>query len=110
MPVWVTRPAQSRAKCATYCAAYDPILSSVGLVHRSFVGGRAAYQLDDGTYSVDAGENDIRAIYDAANAELKFFCRYQRDMNFYDKKQMAFASKHSISHTKMSQSQSENSK
>ena len=104
------RPAQSRAKCATYCDAYDPILSSVGLVHRSFVGGRAAYQLDDGTYSVDAGENDIRAIYDAANAELKFFCRYQRDMNFYDKKQMAFASKHSISHTKMSQSQSENSK
>ena len=35
MPVWVTRPAQSRAKCATYCDAYDPILSSVGLVHRS---------------------------------------------------------------------------
>ena len=61
-----------------------------------FVGGRAAYQLDDGTYSVDAGENDIRAIYDQENAEIKFFCRYQRDMNFYDKKLMAFATKHCI--------------
>ena len=62
----------------------------------SFVGGQVAYRLDDGTFSIDAGENDIRAIYDAANAELKFFCRYQRDMNFYDKKLMAFATKHSI--------------
>ena len=61
-----------------------------------FVGGRAAYQLDDGTYSVDAGENDIRAIYDQENAEIKFFCRYQRDMNVYDKKLMAFATKHGI--------------
>ena len=72
------------------------MLSSVGLVHRSFVGGRAAYQLDDGTYSVDAGENDIWAICDAANVELKFFCRYQRDIKFYDKKLMAFATKHGI--------------
>ena len=99
--------------CQTNFRAVPPerveeVLSS--LTKESFVGGQSAYQLDDGSYSIDAGENDIRAIYDAANAELKFFCRYQRDMNFYDKKQMAFASKHSISHTKMSQSQSENSK
>ncbi|MRJ41621.1 MULTISPECIES: hypothetical protein [Idiomarina] len=61
-----------------------------------FVGGRAAYQLDDGSYSIDAGENDIRAIYDQENTFVKFFCRYQRDMNFYDKKLMAFATKHGI--------------
>ena len=61
-----------------------------------FVGGQVAYRLDDGTFSIDAGENDIRAIYDQENAEIKFFCRYQRDMNFYDKKLMAFATKHGI--------------
>ena len=42
-----------------------------------FVGGQVAYQLDDGSYSIDAGENDIRAIYDQENTEVKFFCRYQ---------------------------------
>jgi hypothetical protein len=66
------------------------------LTKESFVGGQSAYQLDDGSYSIDAGENDIRAIYDQENAEIKFFCRYQRDMNFYDKKLMAFATKHGI--------------
>ena len=55
-----------------------------------------------GTFSIDAGENDIRAIYDAANVELKFFCRYQRDMNFYDKKLIAFATKHGIAATSQS--------
>ncbi len=66
------------------------------LTKESFVGGQSTYQLDDGSYSIDAGENDIRAIYDQENAEIKFFCRYQRDMNFYDKKLMAFATKHGI--------------
>ena len=72
----------------------EEVLSS--LTKESFVVGQSAYQLNDGSYSVDAGENDIRAIYDQENAELKFFCRYQRDMNFYDKKLMAFATKHDI--------------
>ncbi|MDV6314918.1 hypothetical protein [Idiomarina sp. HP20-50] len=66
------------------------------LTQECFVGGQAAYQLDDGSFSVDAGENDIRAIYDEENAAITFFCRYQRDMNFYDKKLMAFATKHCI--------------
>ncbi|MCP1338167.1 hypothetical protein NJR55_01050 [Idiomarina sp. M1R2S28] len=72
----------------------EEVLSS--LTKESFVGGQFAYQLDDGSYSIDAGENDIRAIYDEENAAIKFFCRYQRDMNFYDKKLMAFATKHGI--------------
>ena len=66
------------------------------LTKESFVGGQSAYQLDDGSYSIDAGENDIRTIYDQENAEIKFFCRYQRGMNFYDKKLMAFATQHGI--------------
>jgi len=54
------------------------------------------HQLDDGSFSIYVGENDIRAIYDEENAAITFFCRYQRDMNFYDKKLMAFATKHGI--------------
>ncbi|WP_286823929.1 MULTISPECIES: hypothetical protein [unclassified Idiomarina] len=66
------------------------------LTKESFAGGQSAYQLDDGTFSIDAGENDIRAIYDEENAAIKFFCRYQRDIDFYDKKLMSFATKHGI--------------
>ena len=85
--------------CQTNFRAVPPerveeVLSS--LTKESFVGGQSAYQLDDGTFSIDAEENDIRAIYDQENAEIKFFCRYQRDMHFYDKKLMAFATKHGI--------------
>ncbi|KXI29590.1 hypothetical protein AX660_05920 [Paraglaciecola hydrolytica] len=61
-----------------------------------FVGGQAAYRLDDGSFSIDAGENDIRAIYEEPNAAIKFFCRYKQDMNFYDNKLQAFATKHGI--------------
>ena len=66
------------------------------LTKESFVGGQSAYQLDGGSYSTDAGKNDIRAIYDQENIEIKFFWRYQRDINFFDKKLMAFATKHGI--------------
>jgi len=61
-----------------------------------FVGGQAAYRLDDGSFSIDAGENDIRAIYDEPNAVIRFFCRYKRDAGFYDRKLQTFAAKHSI--------------
>ncbi|RUO35495.1 hypothetical protein CWE13_11230 [Aliidiomarina shirensis] len=61
-----------------------------------FCCGHAAYRLDDGTFSINAGENDVRAIYNEENAAINFLCRYERDMNFYDKKLMAFATKHEI--------------
>ncbi|WP_170949038.1 hypothetical protein [Arsukibacterium tuosuense] len=64
-----------------------------------FIGGHAAYQLDDGSFSIDAGENDVRAIYDEDNTAIKFFCRYKRDMRFYDNKLQTFAAKHGIDTT-----------
>lgn len=66
------------------------------LTQECFVGGQAAYRLDDGTFSIDAGENDVRAIYDESNAAINFICRYKRDMSFYDKKLQSFATKHGI--------------
>lgn len=65
----------------------------------NFVGGRAAYRLVDGSYSIDAGENDIRAIYDEETTALKFICRHKREMSFYDKKLQSFAAKHGINST-----------
>lgn len=61
-----------------------------------FVGGQAAYRLDDGSYSIDAGENDIRAIYDEPNTVIRFFCRYKRDAGFYERKLQTFAARHGI--------------
>jgi hypothetical protein len=61
-----------------------------------FVGGQAAYRLDDGSFSIDAGENDIGAIYDEPITVIRFFCRYKRGAGFYDNKLQAFAAKHGI--------------
>ena len=61
-----------------------------------FVDGQAAYKIDDKSFSIDAGENDIRAYYDDAQEVIKFFCRYESKMDFYDGKLVAFASKHGI--------------
>ena len=67
------------------------------LTKESFVGGQSAYQLDDGTFSIDAGENDTQAYYDENEATIKFFCRDERNMTIYDRKLRAFAAKHSVS-------------
>ena len=67
-----------------------------------FVGGQAAYRLDDGSFSIDAGENDIRAIYDEPNTAIRFFCCYKRDAGFYDRKLQTFAAKHGITSALMS--------
>ena len=75
----------------------ETLLSALTQEH--FVGGHEAYQLDDGSYAIDAGENDIRAIYDEEAAAIKFLCRYQRDMPFYDKKLQSFAAKHGLHST-----------
>ena len=61
-----------------------------------FVGGQAAYRLVDGSYSIDAGENDIRAIYDEPNMAIRFFCRSSRNVGFYDRKLQSFAFKHCV--------------
>ena len=71
------------------------VLSS--FTQESFVRGQEAYLLNDGTYAVDAGENDIRALYDRDNESIKFMCRYEQDLEFYEKKLLAFAAKHKIS-------------
>ena len=66
------------------------------LAQECFVGGQAAYRLTDGTFAIDAGENDVRAIYDESNAAINFICRYKRDMSFFDTKLLSFAAKHGI--------------
>lgn len=86
-----------------YCqTAFHPIesthveetLSAFTVEH--FVGGQAAYHIGNNSYLIDAGENDIRAIYDNENKVVRFFCRYEREMPRYENKLKAFASKQGI--------------
>ena len=62
----------------------------------NFVGGQTAHNLDDGGFNIDAGENDIRAYYDEAEETIKFICRDDRDLTFYEKKLKFFANKHNL--------------
>ena len=64
------------------------------LVH--FVQGQAAYEIDTNRFAIDAGENDVRALYDEENGLVKFFCRYEEDMAKYDKKLKQFALSHDV--------------
>ena len=61
-----------------------------------YTDGRQAYMLEDGGFNIDAGENDIRAYYSECSETLHFFCRYERDKSFYDKRLARFAQKHQI--------------
>ena len=64
------------------------------LVH--FVQGQAAYEIDTNRFAIDAGENDVRALYDEENGPVKFFCRYEEDMAKYDKKLKQFPLSHDV--------------
>ena len=61
-----------------------------------YADGHKTYMLDDGGFNIDAGENDIRAYYNEDSETLCFFCRYERDKAFYDKRLVRFAQKHNI--------------
>lgn len=57
----------------------------------SFVGGIEAYPLHLSWYAIDAGENDIRAVYVEDKCQIKFFCRNYNEMRLYEKKIARFA-------------------
>lgn len=57
---------------------------------------KEAYPLDAGMFSIDRGENNVRAILSDENKLIKFFSRYKKDSLFYDKKIQAFAINHGI--------------
>lgn len=56
---------------------------------------QAAYPLTSGMWNIDAGENDVRAVHHDNNGIIRFFCRYQHDVQFTEAKISDFASKHS---------------
>ncbi|MFC4701502.1 hypothetical protein ACFO4O_15160 [Glaciecola siphonariae] len=66
------------------------------LTRECFVDGMAAYKPKEACFSIDAGENDITAIYDEEDKSIKFICRYQRQLNYYDNQLSAFAAKHGV--------------
>ena len=70
------------------------LLSGYTIEH--YADGHQAYMLDDGGFNIDAGDNDIRAYYNEDSETLRFFCRYEQDKAFYDKRLARFAQKHHI--------------
>ena len=42
-------------------------------------------QLADGTYNIDNGMNDVRAIFPPETNSIAFICRYERDIDKVDK-------------------------
>ena len=72
----------------------EKVLST--LTKENFVGGQAAHRLSDGGFNIDAGKNDIRAYYVEGEETIKFICRFEQDLTFYDKKLRAFATKYGI--------------
>lgn len=53
----------------------EPLLSQ--FARENFVQGLAAYHIGNNRYSIDAGENDLRAIYDVELQLLRFFAVIQ---------------------------------
>ncbi len=58
----------------------EQLLSTI--TQDKFANDRAAYILNDGSYSIGAGENNIRAIYDDENSVIQFKCRYKKTFHF----------------------------
>lgn len=71
----------------------EPTLSL--FTQENFVQGQAAYHLGNNRYSIDAGENDLRAIFDEDKQLVKFFCRHNIEKERYEKMLLSFANKHS---------------
>lgn len=78
----------------------EPTLSL--FAQENFVQGQAAYQLGNNRYSIDAGENDLRAIVDENERLVKFFCRYDDGKARYEKMILSFAKKHALKTSSLS--------
>lgn len=72
----------------------EPTLSL--FAQENFVQGQAAYHLGNNRFLVDAGENDLRAVFDEDERLIKFFCRYDGEKARYEKMLMSFAKKHDL--------------
>jgi hypothetical protein len=91
--------------CQTHFHAVPPeqvedLLSSFS--KDNFVAAQAAHKLADGGFNIDAGKNDVLAYYDENEETIKFICRYERDVGFFDRKIQSFAAKYGIDTTNVS--------
>lgn len=68
------------------------LISSIAIEHFR---ARVAHQLDGGSWNIDGGENDVRAIQSEDGSIIKFFCRYEADIRRTEAKIDDFAINHS---------------
>lgn len=81
--------------CPTALVADDPnqataLIKSIAIEHFR---ARDAYLLDNDSWNIDAGENDVRAINRNDEGVIQFFCRYAEDIQRTEsKKNSSFCS------------------
>ncbi|MCE0494662.1 hypothetical protein [Vibrio salinus] len=87
----------------TYCKSAllieNPLQIEELLTHfaREYLRAKRVIKLDYRQYTIDAGENDIRAVViDEEKALIAFCCRYAKDVEIYESKIKQFATEHQL--------------
>lgn len=82
--------------CSSALVANDPDLSHklIAKVATECFRARDAYLLDNDSWNIDAGENDVRAINRNPDGVIQFFCRYADDIKRTETKIENFAREH----------------
>jgi len=70
-------------------------INLISLIATERFRAKEAYSLESGRWNIDAGENDVRAIYRNDDGLIKFFCRYESDIQPTEAKINNFAINHS---------------
>ncbi len=82
--------------CPTAIIANTPSLSTklIKMIAIEHFRARDAYLLDNDSWNIDAGENDVRAINRNDDGIIQFFCRYAEDIKRTESKIIRFAENH----------------
>lgn len=82
--------------CSTALKAVYPD-QAVQLIAKTAIkqfNARDAYLLDNDSWNIDAGENDVRAINRNSDGVIQFFCRYANDVQRTEQKIKSFVEQH----------------
>lgn len=84
-------PYCSNALVANNADQAEKLIAQIAVEHFK---ARDAYLLDNNSWNIDAGENDVRAINRNDDGVIQFFCRYEDDLVRTESKIEDFAHNH----------------
>jgi hypothetical protein len=71
------------------------IHQTISLVAKEQFNALTAHELANNEFNIDAALNDVRAIINKESHQIRFCCRYERDVQRINRKVLAFANDHS---------------